>query len=68
VIFGSGTETPLTYDEAKELLARPGYDAYGPLRLYGVILGGDTDGQAVAIKSHHNLDRFTYSRIYSVRR
>lgn len=58
----------MTYDEAAAILAGPGYDAYGSLRLYGVIADGAPAGQPTAIKSQQNLDRFRYSRIYSIER
>ncbi|TLH48983.1 hypothetical protein [Mycolicibacterium aubagnense] len=67
-VFGDGVETELTRDEAAAELAVPGYDAYGKVRLYGVIADGETAGQIVPIKSQQNLDRFSYSRIYSVER
>lgn len=66
--IGDGTEKNLTYDEAAAILAEPGYDAYGRLRLYGAIADGDSAGQLVAIKSQQNLERFSYSRIYSIER
>ena len=45
-VFGDGTEKNLTYDEAAAILAEPGYDAYGRLRLYGIIADGESAGQA----------------------
>lgn len=66
--LGDGVEKTLTYDEAAAILAEPGYDAYGSLRLYGVIADGESAGQPTAIKSQQNLDRFSYSRIYSIER
>ncbi|MEN4465459.1 hypothetical protein ABFV47_14500 [Mycolicibacterium fortuitum] len=67
-VIGDGTEKTLTYDEAAATLAEPGYDAYGSLRLYGVIADGETAGQIIGIKSQQNLDRFSYTRIYSIER
>lgn len=67
-ITGDGVEKTLTHDEAAAILAEPGYDAYGRLRLYGIIAEGESAGQITAIKSQQNLDRFGYSRIYSVER
>lgn len=67
-IIGDGIEQTLTYDEAAAILAEPGYDAYGRLRLYGIIAEGESAGQIAAIKSKQNLDRFGYGRIYSIER
>lgn len=67
-IIGDGVEKTLSYDEAAAVLAEPGYDAYGRLRLYGVIADGECAGQLTAIKSQHNLDQFNYTRIYSIER
>ena len=67
-IIGDGVEKDLTYDDAKTILSEPGYDAYGNLRLYGIVAEGETAGQIIGIKSLQNLDRFSYSRIYSVER
>ncbi|MEN3225034.1 hypothetical protein PUR22_29650 [Mycolicibacterium porcinum] len=67
-IIDGGVEKTLTYDEAAAILAEPGYDAYGRLRLYGVIADGESAGQLTAIKSQQNLNRFSYTRIYSVER
>lgn len=67
-LIGDGTEKTLTFDEASAILAEPGYDAYGRLRLYGVIADGESAGQLAAIKSQHYLEKHNYSRIYSVQR
>ncbi|KLI07148.1 MULTISPECIES: hypothetical protein [Mycobacteriaceae] len=67
-IIDGGVEKTLTYDEAAAILAEPGYDAYGRLRLYGVIADGESAGQLTAIKSQQNLDRFSYTHICSVER
>lgn len=67
-ITGDGVEKTLTYEEAAAILAEPGYDAYGRLRLYGIIADGESAGQLTVIKSQQNLDRFSYTRIYSVER
>lgn len=60
------TEENITLDDARALLTAPGYNAYGNIRLYGVIAEGASSGQAVGIKSTYHLDRFSYSRIYVV--
>lgn len=67
-IIGDGVEKTLTYEEATAILAEPGYNAYGRLRLYGIIADGESAGQLTAIKSQQNLERFSYTRIYSVER
>ncbi|UBV13022.1 hypothetical protein [Mycolicibacterium fortuitum] len=67
-IIDGGVEKTLTYEEAAAILVEPGYDAYGRLRLYGVIADGESAGQITAIKSQQNLDRFSNTRIYSVER
>lgn len=59
-------ETTLTHAQALAVLTTPGYDAYGSVRLYGVIgEPHESAGQLVAIKSVQNLDRMPYARIYS---
>lgn len=41
------------------------YGGYGSVRVYGIIEGGECDGQIVAIKSEYHLGRYNYSRIYA---
>lgn len=56
-------EQDITPDQALEVIADHG--GYGAVRVYGIIADGPCAGQAVAIKSRQNLERFNYSRIYS---
>jgi prefoldin subunit 5 len=55
-------ETNLTVDEVKEILTRPGYDAYGYLRIYAI-----WHDQIVSVKSMYDVERFTEDavRFYS---
>lgn len=46
-------EVTVTYNEARELLTQPGYDAYGKTRLYGI-----KDGYIDSIKSLYQLEKF----------
>ena len=56
-------EQDITREQALQVLAENG--GYGAVRVYGIIADGECVGQAVAIKSRQNLDRYSYSRIYS---
>lgn len=55
----------MTIEEAREILETPGYDAYGSLRIYGIIEGGESHGQITAIKSVYHLEKRDYSEIYT---
>lgn len=60
-------ETDLSIDQARDFVQSN--DAYGSTRLYGII--GEAEecaGQIAGIKSEYHLDRFNYSRIYTVSR
>lgn len=63
-----GDEVELTYEQAYELLTDRSHDAYGQVRLYGIIGEGETAGQIIGIKSVQNLERFQYDRIYTIER
>lgn len=56
-------EQDITAEQALQVIADHG--GYGAVRVYGIIADGECAGQAVAIKSRQNLERFNYSRIYS---
>lgn len=60
-------EQDITKEQAAELFAN-GLGGYGTTRVYGIIAEGETAGQIIGIKSLQNLDRFEYSRIYTVTR
>lgn len=58
------SEIDLTVKQAREFISN--HDAYGAVRLYGVIADGeDGAGQIVAIKSEYYLNKYVYSRIYT---
>ena len=58
------SETDLTIEQAREFISN--HDAYGAVRLYGVIADGEeSEGQIVAIKSEYYLNKYVFSRIYT---
>lgn len=55
-------DTPLTYEQASELLSAP--SGHRP-RIYGTLPGGhECAGQIVAIRSQHYLDLYDCDRIW----
>lgn len=57
-------QTTLTIEQAREFIRNN--DAYGRIRLYGVIADGEEcEGQIVAIKSEYHINKYVFSRIYT---
>jgi hypothetical protein len=59
-------KTYITKQQAREWLLANENNYDNNTRLYGVISGGDYDGQIDAIKSEYYLDRSEFSKLYLV--
>lgn len=60
----SDTKVLIDLDTAFSMVTAPGFDGYGETRIYGVIQGGDYDGQLASVKNEYQLNQHSYSSLY----